>query len=92
MKGILSPAASDQTARGGPGALCCQWVMMTSDHGGVSGPGSGDTLPWSPPAMMTQCPGDSLINDQLTPRTRDQNSTRELETDWDANFVLLLNI
>ena len=90
MKGILSPATSDQTARGGAGALCCQWVMMTSDHGV-----SGDTLPWSPPALMTQCPGDSLINDQLTPRTRDQNSTGELETDWDeenANFVVLLNI
>lgn len=72
---------------------------MTSDHG-VSGWGSGDTLLWSlwsPPVMMTQCPGDSLINHQLTPRitNRDQNSPGELEIDWDevnANFVVLLNI
>ena len=72
------------------------------DHGTrLSGPRSGDTLRpsshCSPPTDMTQCPGDSLINDQLTPRitNRDQNSTGELETDWDevnANFVVLLNI
>ena len=86
---IWAPIRSDREGRGGPGTLCCQWVMMTMVWR-VSGPGSGDTLllsaPWSPPAMMTQCPGDSLTNDQLTPRTRDQNSRGELETDWGGGW------
>ena len=60
----------------------------------VSGPGSGDTLlPWSPPAMMTHCPGDTVINDNWPPAPG--TCQGELETDWEevnANFVVLLNI